>query len=421
MATIDDEDNAATVEPDIVIGSREQLFHLLAEAAEIEHTLMCSYLFAAFSLRDERDETFTPDQAETVGRWTKAIMGVAIQEMGHLLIVSNMISAIGGRPHFSRPNFPVSSGYFPSGVALTLSPFSAATVRHFAFLERPTGVEMPDGEGFEATEFERTQGTAGLMPSAQDYTTVSHLYEAIRSNLDAVSERIGEAGLFIGSKHSQLGASIFKMDKVEVITDLAAAHRAIDTIIEEGEGAPADREQSHYQTFCVIERELDALLKAAPNFSPAYPVAENPVMRRHADLSDKVFIDAVPAALFLDLGNALYGLLLRCLVQTYAYGEETQADEKRELMATAVDLMHGLATVAKALVRLQASPSKPAVTAGITFTMLRGIEPFIAGDIERALVRERLTELSSGASSLARYAVELAELASTLERRAGAF
>lgn len=38
-------------EPEIVVGTREQLFHLLAEAAEIEHTLMCSYLYAAFSLK----------------------------------------------------------------------------------------------------------------------------------------------------------------------------------------------------------------------------------------------------------------------------------------------------------------------------------------------------------------------------------
>lgn len=29
-------------EEDIIVGSREQLFHLLAEASEIEHTLMCS-------------------------------------------------------------------------------------------------------------------------------------------------------------------------------------------------------------------------------------------------------------------------------------------------------------------------------------------------------------------------------------------
>ncbi len=421
MVAIGTDETLAPHEPPIVIGSREQLFHLLAEAAEIEHTLMCSYLFAALSLRDETDPTLTDAQSEAVSRWRKAIMGVAIQEMGHLLIVSNLTSAIGGRPHFSRPNFPVSSGYFPSGVTLTLSPFSAATIRHFVFLERPTGVDLTDGDGFAKIVFERTQRVAGLMPSAQDYTTVSHLYEAIRSNLDAVADRIGEDRLFIGSQHSQLGPSVFKMDKVEVITDLAAARRAIDTIIEEGEGAPEDREKSHYQTFSTIERELGALLEAAPAFSPGYPVAENPVMRHHADLSDKVYIDATPAAVLLDLGNAVYGLLLRCLVQTYAYGEETQAEAKRELMATALDLMHGLGTVAKALARLPASPERPGVNAGITFTMLRGIEPYIAGPIERALVRERLSELSSGVSRLAGHAVELAAFAAALARRADAF
>ncbi|HSO41822.1 MAG TPA: ferritin-like domain-containing protein [Rhodospirillales bacterium] len=41
----------AVQEPEILVGDREQLFHLLAEAAEIEHTLMCSYLYAAFSLK----------------------------------------------------------------------------------------------------------------------------------------------------------------------------------------------------------------------------------------------------------------------------------------------------------------------------------------------------------------------------------
>lgn len=90
--------------PIIVTGSREQLFHLLAEAAEIEHCLMCSYLYAAFSLK--RDASgFTTRQADAVARWRDAIMGVAIEEMGHLLILANLTTAIGGQPHFSRPNF----------------------------------------------------------------------------------------------------------------------------------------------------------------------------------------------------------------------------------------------------------------------------------------------------------------------------
>ena len=55
-------------EPEIVIGSREQILHLLAEAAEIEHTLMCSYLYAAFSLKDKADPSLSAQEADAVQR-----------------------------------------------------------------------------------------------------------------------------------------------------------------------------------------------------------------------------------------------------------------------------------------------------------------------------------------------------------------
>src|SRR5688500_18023758 len=149
--------STSTSEVDIVIGSREQLFHLLAEAAEIEHTLMCSYLYAAFSLKPATESGLLDREVEAIERWRKTIMGIAIEEMGHLLSVSSLMVAIGGRPHFTRPYFPVSPGYFPSGVVLQLTPFSFETLDHFIFLERPTGVERADGEGFESIDQERTQ------------------------------------------------------------------------------------------------------------------------------------------------------------------------------------------------------------------------------------------------------------------------
>jgi hypothetical protein len=108
-------------ETPIVLGPREQLFHLLAEAAEIEHTLMCSYLYAAFSLKRAGTAGFSEAESKAVEQWRKAILSVAIEEMTHLLLVANLSVAIGGRPHFGRPNFPVAPGYFPSGVVVKLS------------------------------------------------------------------------------------------------------------------------------------------------------------------------------------------------------------------------------------------------------------------------------------------------------------
>ena len=49
-----------SAEPPIVIENRKTLTYLLCEAAELEHGLMCEYLYAAFSLKTEPDETLRP-------------------------------------------------------------------------------------------------------------------------------------------------------------------------------------------------------------------------------------------------------------------------------------------------------------------------------------------------------------------------
>ena len=411
----------APSEADIVIGSREQIFHLLAEASEIEHTLMCSYLYAAFSLKDGTNSGLSEREAEAVERWRQTIMSVAIEEMGHLMIVSNLTAAIGGRPHLTRPNFPVSPGYFPSGVVLRLTPFSFETLDHFIFLERPTGVEQEDGEGFLPGEQKREQAYQGLMPSAQDYVTVSHLYEAIRANLNAFAARSGARSLFVGPESGQIGPEAIRMQGVETIKDIESASRAIDLIVEQGEGSPADGEDSHYRRFQATKKEYADFLAENPGFKPAYPVAENPVMRRPAQPESKVFIDAEPAAMLLDLGNAVYGMLLRFLVQTYSKSTAPAASEKKRMLSAALSLMHVLDKTGKILVKLPASLDHPGVNAGMTFTMLRGVEPFISGTAERTLILERLHQLARGAGSAALAVPEIGEAAEMLAALAAAF
>jgi hypothetical protein len=130
-----------------VVAHREQLWWLLAEAAQLEHMIMCQYLYAEFSLKDGTDG-LTGGQAEAVGRWRTALHRIAVEEMLHLALVSNLMTAIGAAPVFGRPNFPQRSGYFPAGVQLDLLPFGEQALRHFLFLERPEGVERQDAAGF---------------------------------------------------------------------------------------------------------------------------------------------------------------------------------------------------------------------------------------------------------------------------------
>jgi len=71
----------------------------------------------------------TADQADAVDRWRTMVRGIAIEEMLHMALVANLMSAIGAAPNFGRPNFPQRSGYFPAEVRLDLLPFGEQAPR----------------------------------------------------------------------------------------------------------------------------------------------------------------------------------------------------------------------------------------------------------------------------------------------------
>ncbi len=139
--------------------SREALVHQLYEAAELEHNLMCTYLYAAFSLRSGTEEGLSAAEADATARWRRAILKVAVEEMGHLTAVWNITAALGGSPRFGRMNFPLDPGALPANVVVRLAPFSEAVLQHFIYLERPSCSAEPDGEGFEP-DFSFTRGDA---------------------------------------------------------------------------------------------------------------------------------------------------------------------------------------------------------------------------------------------------------------------
>jgi Ferritin-like len=138
---------------------REILVNALYEAAELEHNLMCTYLYAAASLKDGEAEGLTAFEAEAVKRWRRVLIDVAIQEMGHLAAVWNITSALGASPRLGRANFPLDPGYLPAGITVKLAPFTAETLQHFIFLERPRGSTEAEGAGF-ACERPYVRGTA---------------------------------------------------------------------------------------------------------------------------------------------------------------------------------------------------------------------------------------------------------------------
>src|SRR5262245_38781885 len=161
--------------------SRESLIHALYEAAELEHNLMCTYLYAAFSLKQGTEEGLSAAEADATARWRRAILRVAVEEMGHLTAVWNITSALGGSPRFGRLNFPLDPGGLPADVIVRLAPFNEAVLQHFIFLERPTCSDEPDGQGFDLPEFQFKRGVdrPRITPMPVDYNTVGNFYEKL--------------------------------------------------------------------------------------------------------------------------------------------------------------------------------------------------------------------------------------------------
>lgn len=192
----------AVTDAHLLVLSREHLSHLLAEAAELEHNLMCTYLYAAFSLK-RRSPEFSADEARAVERFRSTLLGVAVEEMGHLASVWNITSALGATPQLGRSNFPLDPGVLPAGLVVKLVPFNEASLQHFIHLERPAASDEPEGRGFESTlSFRRARTRGGLVPMSLDYETVGEFYAYLQRGLLGFAAEEGEAVAFAGTPSS---------------------------------------------------------------------------------------------------------------------------------------------------------------------------------------------------------------------------
>jgi hypothetical protein len=360
----------AAPEAPFVIEHREALIYMLCEAAELEHGIMCQYLFAAFSLKQREDEGVTADALEAVGRWRKVIAHVATEEMLHLALVQNLLSAIGAAPHLARPNLPAPARHYPAGVNLTLVPFGEPALRHFMFLERPEGMELQGARGIDAPVHEAVPLMAerDLVPQPQDFATVGHLYRSIEHGIDHLAEKFGERNLFVGPPRAQATSEYFHWPELVAVTDLASAHRAIDTILEQGEGARGNWQNAHFGQFVQILDEYRQLKTANPDFEPARPVLFATVRPSEHDDTVPRITDGV-ASRCTDLFNVGYEVLLQMLQRYFAHTEETDA-QLATLSSAAVALMVGvLKPLGDLITTLPVGPEQPGMTAGPSFEL----------------------------------------------------
>lgn len=395
------------MEQPIVIEDREELIYLLSEASQLEHMVLCEYLYGSFSLKRDASEGVTSQQLAAITHWGRVVTEVAVQEMLHLALASNLLSAIGAAPNFNRPNFPQRAKYFPPGVQFALLPFGEDALVHFLFLERPEGTEMSDAPEFAVLGPASAKVTGReIVPVAEDYRTVGHLYRGIENGFRHLVDKYGERRVFIGSPDAQATQQYFGWPELIPVTDLASAVAAIEAIVEMGEGARGDWQHSHYGRFLGIYEEYRNFKEQDPSFEPARPVIPA-VCRAQPDETECIMIEDPHTAAVADLCNAAYELMLQVLLRFFVYGGESD-EELQTLGNVAVGLMFGgVRNLGRLLTTLPVGPGSPGKTAGATFEMF-GTRNYLLPHKEPAwhIFRERLLELADDCGEIAAPALQ---------------
>jgi hypothetical protein len=387
----------ADPEAPFVIENREALIYMLCQAAELEHGIMCQYLFAAFSLKQHADEGLSPEELDAVTRWRRTIAHVAADEMLHLALVQNVLSAIGAAPHLARPNLPAPAHHYPAGVNLMLVPFGEPALQHFMFLERPEGMALEGAEDIDAPVHDAVplMAEGEIVPHVQDFATVGHLYRSIEHGLAHLAEKFGERNLFVGPPRAQATSTDFHWPELVAVTDLATAQRALDTILEQGEGARGHWETAHFGEFVRILDEYRSMRAADPAFDPVRPVMFATVRRGERDDSVPLIGDRVTSRC-TDLFNVSYEILLQILERYFAHTEETDA-QLATLANAAVTLMSGvLRPLGELITTLPLGPEHPGRNAGPSFELFYEDDDLLPHrESAWALLEERVRDAST--------------------------
>ncbi|HEY6234005.1 MAG TPA: ferritin-like domain-containing protein [Candidatus Elarobacter sp.] len=396
------------------VTTREELIYLLSRACELEHGLACVYLFVSHSLKsDVAEGGLTDEAARTVRGWKRKLACVAVEEMLHLAQVTNMLTAIGGAPHFRRTNFPMPSTAFPFGIELALEPFSTTMIERLVCYEMPeAGVLAADRQADYDTiksriVAERTAGEPAMPthcstePFDIDFTTVGEFYHKIETGFDSISEDV----LFIGPPQAQANARYVDLNgELIAVVDRASACRAIEMIVEQGESPTSDHPDAHFCVFDTIrveyEREVARAREAGEQFDPVRPVLANPMTHFYEDASGGNVIRDELTHNVADLYNVTYDTMLLMLLRFFAHTDETEAELEALSRATLRLMASALRPLGEALTKMPAGDAYPGRTAGPGFGYNRDVHLLPQKESAWTFFAERLEQLATKAAWL---------------------
>jgi hypothetical protein len=318
----------------------------LQYAIEVEHATIPPYLVALYSLGTVKNDAIR-----------RTLHGIVIEEMEHMALAGNILVALGGTPQFTAPSFvPKYPGGLPMKIGdrdghdlvVHLAPFSKELVRD-TFMQ----IEAPENP-LDFPVRPRLKAFALLNADEETYQTIGEFYAALKLKLTSLGD-----GQFTGRDRPQpagLPGGVF------AIRSLADALRAIDFIVQQGEGttttplAGAGTAVAHYYRFEQIVKGLelvpDSTVPQGYSFSGA-PIPFDPTGVAHIKVDAKVS-DYAAASTALRLAQQFddaYAGLLAALEQTFAGNPGA--------LTNAIGLMYDLMIFSQ---QLMTTPIDPAST-----------------------------------------------------------
>lgn len=319
------------MKPELLAGldTKKGLHKALQQAIELEHATIPPYLYALYSLQPGANAKI----ADLIG----SVVG---EEMAHMALACNVLNAIGGHPVIDHPAFiPTYPGPLPGTVehqlTVDIAPFSIVVVRNvFMAIEQPEDPLRFSGAAVHDTPL-----------------TIGKFYEQIKQRIKTAGEPIFKAGHPGYQVHGGIA-----LPEVIAVHDVVSACKAIDAIVEQGEGtrhSPLDRkaghELAHYYRFAEIV-EGRALVSAPKRKPPwayegeaipfdatkVYPALTNPRTERYPAGS--------AARYACDTFNYTYTSLLKVLHDTF--------NGHPDSLGTAVGLMESLNEQAQTLMTM---------------------------------------------------------------------
>jgi hypothetical protein len=363
---------------------------LLESAAEVEHALMVQYLYAAWSLKGPEED---PGHARVLddgraGSWPRVLLGLACEEMGHLMTVQDLLLLLGLPVNLEREDFPPRKDLYP--FPLHLQPLTRTSLARYVVAEAPAdapGIEdvVAVAQGSDGPRVNRVgilYGLLGVVFATPEQVqagagsgdpwdaTVARIAEAAYTQAPPEAWHLPDEAFRAGAGVQQATPSDWEVGGVRVhrVTDRDAARAAVRDIGEQGEGPTTSGERSHFERLLQVYRGRGG--DAAFPDGEWVPTRDVPTDPRPADLADP------RTRRWAELADLRYGLLLglveHCLVAA--------GDDRLLLVGWAfAEMRSRLAVLGRRLTTMPAGGSRGGVAAA-PFTLpvpvhLPGAEP----------------------------------------------